>query len=477
MNKEPYILRAYQEQGKSRKTISKEVGLHITTITNILTRHGVKIRPQYSSINENGDLIIKLYKEGKNCTEISNVVGCSRWSVSNFLKKNGVKVKSAKEVLKTPAEDNSHKILQLYEEGKTCTEIGQIIGCNHKSVTKLLRKNGIKVKSSAQIQRKTPDGDELVRLHVDEKKSCKEIAKIHGISYQQLSRHLKSEGVNIRRMPTSTFELEVRGYLSELSIDYECNNMQILGSGRELDLYIPSHNLSIECNGYYWHHAGIKAKTYHQDKTKECKDAGIRLIHLWDYEWETQKSKLKQYLNALLTPARVLYARKAKIIKVDVQTQRLFLERYHLQGYIPSTLMYGLYYNEQCIMVMGMIKRSDSTYEITRLCTKSGYVVTGGANRLYQHLCKSLEPKKVISYCDLDKFTGDVYKNLGMEKTGTSVGYCYVKTHTDILSRQQCQKHKLVQQGYDPSMTEYEIMKSRGYLRIYNSGVDKWVSD
>lgn len=49
--------------------------------------------------------------------------------------------------------------------------------------------------------------------------------------------------------------------------------------------------------------------------------------------------------------------------------------------------------------------------ELLRLCTKNGYAVVGGAEKLFSYFVKTHNPKSVISYCDLSKFMGNVYKN------------------------------------------------------------------
>lgn len=35
-------------------------------------------------------------------------------------------------------------------------------------------------------------------------------------------------------------------------------------------------------------------------------------------------------------------------------------------------------------------------------------------------------------------------------------------------------KHKLVKQGFDPLLTEQQIMDQRGYYRIWDCGSTKW---
>lgn len=39
------------------------------------------------------------------------------------------------------------------------------------------------------------------------------------------------------------------------------------------------------------------------------------------------------------------------------------------------------------------------------------------------------------------------------------------------------QKYKLVKAGYDPALSEWEIMKEQGYDRIWNCGQSTWTWD
>lgn len=53
----------------------------------------------------------------------------------------------------------------------------------------------------------------------------------------------------------------------------------------ELDIYLPDLKLAIEYNGTYYHsiEMGI-SKTYHLQKSLLCKNLGIRLIHIYEFE-------------------------------------------------------------------------------------------------------------------------------------------------------------------------------------------------
>ena len=66
----------------------------------------------------------------------------------------------------------------------------------------------------------------------------------------------------------------------------------------ELDFYIPNLKLAIEFNGTYWHskNAGKDIK-YHLNKSLLCREKGIRLIHIYEFEpYQVQIQLLKDLI-------------------------------------------------------------------------------------------------------------------------------------------------------------------------------------
>ena len=95
--------------------------------------------------------------------------------------------------------------------------------------------------------------------------------------------------------PTSKFEQFVYEYvISTLKLDSNQIKRNIINiiPYKELDIYIPSLNIAIECNGLYWHSNKRKSKTYHLNKTKACEKRGIKLIHIFEDEWNSPEFKL-----------------------------------------------------------------------------------------------------------------------------------------------------------------------------------------
>jgi hypothetical protein len=103
---------------------------------------------------------------------------------------------------------------------------------------------------------------------------------------------------------------EIYDYIASIydSQKISLNNKQIIknpfnGHKLELDIFIPDLKLAIEFNGVLYHSFGIskysKFNNYLEEdpnhllrKTLLCGEKGIRLIHIWDFEWENEQSNI-----------------------------------------------------------------------------------------------------------------------------------------------------------------------------------------
>ena len=302
--------------------------------------------------------------------------------------------------------------------------------------------------------------------------ACNMLRHIHKYNLENLvdigSKHSKQE-LDILKLLNNIFE-ENEIILGDRSILH----------GKELDIYIPSKKLAIEVNGSYWHSDIYKDKYYHQNKTIECTKNGIRLLHIFEYEWnDTElRNKIENYIIKLCDSQNnnVIYARNCDLRTLDTNTYKEFCELYHLQNYSPAQIIYGLYYNNELVQIMSFGKprfNNEYDYEIIRLCTKTDYIVIGGSEKIFKYFLRETNPSSVISYCDISKFTGDVYRKLGFNLHSISdPGYVWTEPSSNIvLSRYQTQKQKLIKDGLGTEeQTETEIMIGLGFLKIYNSG-------
>lgn len=283
---------------------------------------------------------------------------------------------------------------------------------------------------------------------------------------------------------------EIKSLVDENSIKiHDRTVLKVLN--QELDFYIPQKKLAIEVDGSYWHSQKLKDPKYHQNKSLECLNAGVRLIHIFEYEWiqDETREKIKQLLrNALSSNIKTVYARKCYIKEIDTDIEREFLNSYHLQGYASSSIKYGLYSQQDdelvSIMTFGASRFNNQyQYELIRYCNKPQIRVIGGAEKLFKRFIKDHNPEQIISYCSLSKFNGGVYSRLGFDRADrfiTEPNYVWVpynfSNDKTVLTRYQTQIKKLKDQGLDVyGHTEDEIMQNRGYFKIYGSGNMRFV--
>lgn len=248
----------------------------------------------------------------------------------------------------------------------------------------------------------------------------------------------------------------------------------------ELDIYIPDKKLAIEFNGSYWHSDDQKDYKYHQRKTIECAKVGIRLIHIFEYEWDdiNKRDKIERYLKDILVDNNRVYGRDTILKEISLDEALKFEDKYHISGHANSIVNIALMYNNEILSVMTFGKprfTSDYEYELIRYCCKSGVTVVGGAEKLFKYFTDTYKPNSILCYSDISKFTGNIYTRLGFRCTIddiTQPNYVWVNTVSkDIKSRYQTTKQKLVKDGCGTeSMTESDIMKRLGYVKVYDSG-------
>jgi len=300
-----------------------------------------------------------------------------------------------------------------------------------------------------------------------------------------IKRMKEKEGTFFNNGPSKQ-EVELKLFLESLGQNVQVGDREVL-SGLEIDLYLPELNIGIEYNGGYFHSDIFKKRKYHLGKTLECSSGGIRLIHIWESDWYTQPEKIKSLLRNITnnTPQRI-YARDTEIREINYQQAKRFLEDNHLQGNSVSKVRLGLFHKDQLVSVMTFSglrtatgrRESDGSFELVRFCNKMNTVVVGGGTKLFKHFTIHWKPNYILSYANRDWSIGNLYEKLNMKLHGyTQPGYFYTKARYRF-SRFQFQKHKLVQQGADPTLTEYEIMLQRGYYRVWDTGnlIYEWKS-
>lgn len=243
------------------------------------------------------------------------------------------------------------------------------------------------------------------------------------------------------------------------------------------DIHIVGTNILLEVDptythntvGNHWHHSGPSAD-YHQVKTNAATAQGYRCIHIFD--WDDFDKVLQ-----LLGDKQKVYARKCEIREVSSKATTIFEEDNHLQNSCRGqSARIGLYYNDELVQLMTFGKpryNKHCSWELLRLCTRPDLIVIGGAERLFSCFVRTHSPDSIVSYCDLAKFTGDVYPRMGFVLDHiTKPNKVWSKgkraiTNNLLLARGYDQ---LFGTSYGKGTSNEQLMLEHGWYPVYDCG-------
>jgi transposase-like protein len=320
---------------------------------------------------------------------------------------------------------------------KAIETIGDELGVSHVSVDRWLKKHGIKQLKISRIRNLEgysviDDKEKLVNLY-DSGLTCQQIAEPLNVTRGAIARTLKSYGVKLR--PSNSYERTVKkvsgeeqeliDFIGEIYKDEILTSNRSVLNGRELDIYLPKHNLAIEYNGLYSHsykpweerESLIKGPNYHLSKTVDCEKQNIQLIHIFSDEWNYKKEIVKSIIKSKLNLNEKIYARNCKIISVDYKIKNEFLDQNNIQGRDTSLIKIGLEYNNRLVAIMTFNKIKKVNFyewEIVRFCSLKEINVVGGFSKLLDHFKNNYFTSILVSV-DRRYSKGDVFFKSGFK--------------------------------------------------------------
>lgn len=268
---------------------------------------------------------------------------------------------------------------------------------------------------------------------------------------------------------------------------------------KELDVYMPDKNLAIEYAGMYWHshfdaEAEKRDKSKHADKHSTCAEQGIRLITIYESEWQERKPQIKRLIrNAIGASRGKLMARKCESRRVDTKEARVFFDRYHPQGGAGGGEHYGLYWKGKLVACMrfayGQNDRGagaeSRSWTLGRYATR--VQVAGAASRLFKAFVVDKNPPCVKSFSDNRYFAGGMYAQLGfILEADVKADYSVWSPKVGIQPKPHYQRRmipkRLLEHSkediFDPATdlrTEAQMTYLMGCGRIYDCGKKRWV--
>jgi hypothetical protein len=305
------------------------------------------------------------------------------------------------------------------------------------------------------------DFSQLAKNHINDKNGCPKCAA---------------------EIQVSSKENEILEYIKQYyHDDIVQSSRDILPYGLEIDIYLPKLQFGIEFHGNFFHTESKVGKTKHLKKADFCFEKSIKLIQIFEHEWENKKEIIQSRIKNFLGVNTKIYARKCNISQLTTHEKDIFLQENHIKGKDTSQHNYCLKYNDEIVACMTFGKprfNGNYNWELIRYCSKKETNIIGGASKLLKAFRNNFN-ESIISYADRRWSDGNLYKQLGFKFVeNTSPGYFYYNaSRKKIINRMRAQKKRLqkILANFDASLTEKENMLIHGYERVYDAGNSVWI--
>lgn len=324
---------------------------------------------------------------------------------------------------------------------------------------------------------KTEEGKNKVRDTVRQRYGVNNPLQNKEILQKLIATKIERYGFSFHR-PTGKTEDEIKTWINSFGFNFRSDTSLL--QGKELDLYDDEVKLAVEFCGNYWHtelSPEPRGRDYHASKYRICKSKGVRLITLFEDEWNNNKEICKSIIRSILGKiGRKIHARKCFLEEISNTQCRDFYENNHLLKAPRNFLAnYGLFFDKELVAAITLSRhhRASKKLVLSRLCFLKDAQVIGGAGKLVKPCIKYAKENNfstLITWSDNRWSSGNVYGKIGftLEKE-LPPDYSYVDVNNSKirLSKQSCKKSN---KDCPVGKTECEWMAELGYARMWDCG-------
>lgn len=210
------------------------------------------------------------------------------------------------------------------------------------------------------------------------------------------------------------------------------------------------------------------------------------IVQIFEDEYANNKeiviSKIKHIFHFDNNLPKIM-GRKCVVSPISKNDSEKFLNKFHIQGFVGSTIYIGAFYNSQLIAVMSFLNEGNGMWNLTRFASDYNFVCQGVGGKLFHYFIKNYSFKSIKSFAD-KRWTmnrnDNVYIKLGFHfASDVAKTYTYFNESENRFRRfhkfnfRKQTLHK--KYGFPLSMTEFEMTKKLGYVRIWDCGLIKYV--
>ena len=193
----------------------------------------------------------------------------------------------------------------------------------------------------------------------------------------------------------------------------------------------------------------------------------------FDFEWKERREAIRNIVQYRLgNPLKSTHARSCRIVEVELDDARDFLNQWHIQGWSNASIYLGLVdvFGDLVQITAWIFNRN--AVELARMASWGS--VKGGFSKLLKYFKENFLPEgmPIISFCDprYAKNLGKSYAAMGFEYVGDTEHQIYYYVGPAGLGHRRGYQKKLMGSKldyFDPKLSEEANAMANGLYRLY----------
>jgi DNA-binding NarL/FixJ family response regulator len=184
------------KKGTPRTEIAQKYNVSKSTVFNFIHLYGIN-EPIKKTCDEHENFIQKAFHDGKTLTEIAKQLNCCPETISRYIRKKGLKRSQKNIIKKSFLNSNRELVFKLYQDGLSGDEIASKLNVSKQSIYSCIKRfKFVRTKKMAEYPSVFKGYDkELLQMRKNGM-TLKQIANIFGVKDNTVSRRLKKLEIN-----------------------------------------------------------------------------------------------------------------------------------------------------------------------------------------------------------------------------------------------------------------------------------------
>jgi hypothetical protein len=208
----------------------------------------------------------------------------------------------------------------------------------------------------------------------------------------------------------------------------------------------------------------------------DCRNQNVKLYTIFEDEWNQSKNIIKnRILIAIGRAIRGTAARKLHVKNIKSQVAIDFLNQYHLQGGVPSSVYLGAFDHEKLVSVI-TFKRSATAYELNRFASDF-CIYPGIFSKMLKYFERNYQYSYIYSFSDNRWSWGEVYEKNGFN-VDSAINPDYFVTDYRVREHKFRWRKDRIKARFNidiDNKTELTLIRDLGWDRIWDCGKIKWI--